>query len=74
MKNFCSEINTKGYDGGTVDSLLTNTSITRTPLQNGHLVLVPSFLSSLYLTLYKTDISLRRTASAGPKGVCLGES
>ena len=36
--------------------------------------MVPAFLSSLYLTLYKTDISLRRTASAGPKGVRLRES
>ena len=31
-------------------------------------------LVALYLTLYKTDISLRRTLSAGPKGVRLGES
>ena len=41
---------------------------------NGHLELVPAFLYSFYLTLYKTDISLRRTISAGPKGVRLGES
>ena len=41
---------------------------------NGHLELVPAFLCSLYLTLYKTDISLRRTAGAGPKGVRLRES
>ena len=33
--------------------------------------MVPAFLCSLYLTFYKTDISLRRTASAGPKGVRL---
>ena len=43
----------------------------RTPPQNGHLDLVPVFLYSLYLTLYKTDISLRRTLTAGPKGVRL---
>ena len=43
----------------------------RTPPQNGHLDLVPAFLYSLYLTLYKTDISLRRTLTAGPKGVRL---
>ena len=36
--------------------------------------MVPAFAYSLYLTLYKTDISLRRTFSAGPKGVRLGES
>ena len=36
--------------------------------------MVPAFLCSLYLTFYKTDISLRRTASAGPKGVRLRES
>ena len=41
---------------------------------NGHLELVPAFLYSFYLTLYKTDISLRRTLSAGPKGVRLGKS
>ena len=35
------------------------------------LELVPAFLCSLYLTFYKTDISLRPTASAGPKGVRL---
>ena len=58
----------------TVDSLLTDTSIRRTNMQNGHLELAPAFLSSLYLTFYKTDISLRRTASAGPKGVRLRES
>ena len=46
---------------GTVDSLLTDTAIRQTPLQNGHLELVPAFLYSLYLTLYKTDSSLRRT-------------
>ena len=45
----------------TVDSLLTDTSIRRTPLLNGLLELVPSFLYSLYLTLYKTDTSLRQT-------------
>ena len=39
----------------TVDSLLTDTSIRRTPLWNGHLEFVPAFLYSLYLTLYKTD-------------------
>ena len=42
---------------------------------NGHLYktdtfpkLAPPFLYSLYLTLYKTDISLRWTLTAGPKG------
>ena len=58
----------------TVDSLLTNTSIRRTPLYDGHLELVPASLYSFYLTLYKTDTSLRRTLSAGPKGVRLRES
>ena len=33
--------------------------------------MVPAFLYSLYLTLYKTDISLRLTLTAGPKGVRL---
>ena len=32
---------------------------------------MPGFLYSVYLTLYKTDISLRRTLTAGPKGVRL---
>lgn len=58
----------------TVDSLLTDTSLRRTPLYNGHLELVPAFLYSLYLTFYKTNISLRRTASAGPRRVRLGEN
>ena len=44
------------------------------PSENGHLELVPAFLYSLYLTLYKTDTSLRRTLSAGPKGVRLRRS
>ena len=35
------------------------------------LELVPGFLYSLYLIHYKTDISLRRTLTAGPKGVRL---
>ena len=48
--------------------------VRRTPLQNGHLELVPAFLSSLYLTFYKMNISQRRTARAGPKGVRLRES
>ena len=55
----------------TVDSLLKDFSIRRTPPKNGHLELVPAFLHSLYLTLYKTSISLRRTLTAGPKGVRL---
>ena len=38
------------------------------------LELVPAFVYSLYLTLYKTDISLRWTLNAGPKGVRLEES
>ena len=33
------------------------------------LQLVPVFLYSLYLTLYKTEGSVRRTLSAGPKSV-----
>ena len=33
-----------------------------------------AFLYSFYLTLYKTDTSLRWTLSAGPKGVRLRES
>ena len=36
--------------------------------------MVPAFLYSLYLTLYTTDTSLRRTLSAGPKSVRLRES
>ena len=36
--------------------------------------MVPAFLYSLYLTLYKTDTSLRQTLRAGPKGVRLRES
>ena len=36
--------------------------------------MVPAFVYSLYLTLCKTDISLRWTLIAGPKGVRLGES
>ena len=50
-----------------VDSLLTDTSIRWTP----RVLLVPAFLYSLYLTLYKMDISLRQTLIAGPKGVRL---
>ena len=52
----------------TVDSLLTDTSVKRTPRGGPCLSLLP------LLTFYKTDTSLRRTASAGPKGVCLRES
>ena len=33
--------------------------------------MVPAFPYCLYLTLYKTDISLRRTLTVGPKGVGL---
>ena len=40
----------------------------------GHLQLVLSFLWSLYLTVYKTGISLRQTLSARPKGVPLRKS
>ena len=54
--------------GCTVDSLLTDTSIRRTPRVG------PCLFYSLYLILYKTDTSLRRTLSAGPKGVRLRES
>ena len=38
------------------------------------LELVDAFAYSLCLTLYKTDISLRWTLSASPKGVRLGKS
>ena len=58
----------------TVNSLLMDTSIRRTPLKNGHLELVSAFLCSPYLTLYKTDFFLRQTHSTGPKGVRLRES
>ena len=54
----------------TVDSLLTDTSVKRTPRVGPCLCCA----YSLYLTLYKKDISLRRTLRAGPKGVRLGES
>ena len=47
---------------------MTDTSV------KGHLELVPAFLYSLYLTLYKMDTSLRRTLSTGPEGVGLTES
>ena len=40
----------------------------------GHLQLVLSFLWSLYLTVYKTGISLRKTLIARPKGVPLRKS
>ena len=36
--------------------------------------MVPAFRYSIYLTLYKTDISLRRTLTTGPRGVRLSES
>ena len=36
--------------------------------------MIPAFVYSLYLTLFKKDISLRRTLGASPKGVRLGES
>ena len=52
----------------TVNSLL------RTPLLNGHLELVPAFLFPIYVTLHRTDITLRPTLSACPKGVRLRES
>ena len=48
------------------DSLLTDTSIRRTPLLNGHPELVPGFLYSLYLTLYKTHTSVKRMPRVGP--------
>ena len=40
-------------------------------LLNRHLELAPAFLYSSKLTLYKTDISLRWTHSAGAKDVHL---
>ena len=49
---------------GTVNTRLTDTSsIRRTPLLDRHLVLVPAVFQSFYcnFTLYKTDISPRRT-------------
>ena len=66
----------------TVDSLLTNTPIltvtsilTDTSVLSDHLVLVPAFFYSLYLTLYKADISLlSRALSASSKGAHLRES
>ena len=48
-------------------TLLTDASV------NGHLELVHVFLYSLYITLIKMYISLRRTLSAGPN-VCLRKS
>ena len=44
-----------------------DTSVKRTPR-------VPDVLYYLYLTLYKTDISLRRTHTAGPQVVRLRKS
>ena len=44
-----------------------DTSLRRTP----RVLLVPAFLYSLYLTLYKMDISLRQTLIASPKDVRL---
>ena len=46
----------------------TDTSVKGTPRVGPCLCLFPLFDS------YKTDISLRRTLSTGPKGVRLGES
>ena len=40
----------------------------------GHLELVPAFLYSLFLTLYKMDIPLKQSLSACPKGVHVRES
>ena len=47
----------------TVNSLFTDTVIRRTPLQDGHLVLVPIVFQSFYCnsSLYKTDNPLRQT-------------
>ena len=56
-----------GMPSTTVDSLLTDTSIRCTPLQNGNLELVPAFLYSPYLALYKMDTSLRQTLGASEK-------
>ena len=50
----------------------TDTSVKRTPKKRSLPFFAPSIWLSL-LTFYKTDISLRRTASAGPKGVRLRE-
>ena len=40
-----------------------DTSLRRTPRSNGHLEFVPAYIYCLYLTLYKTDITLRQTLS-----------
>ena len=53
----------------TVDSLLTDTSVRRTPRVGPCLWLFPLFDS-----LEDGFLSLRRTLSVGPKGVRLGES
>ena len=60
----------KVAQGSTVHSLLMDTSIRQAPVKLTPRV-VPAFLYSLYLTLSKTDIYLRGTLSAGPKGVCI---
>ena len=67
-------IKSKQKNWNTVYSLLTDTSIRWTPLKNGHSELVFAFLYFLFLALYKTDISLRRTHTAGPQGVRLRKS
>ena len=54
----------------TVNSFLTDTSIRRTPRLNRHLEMVSAFP---YI-FWWSDISLKRTHSAGPKGVHLGEN
>ena len=60
-----------GNKRNTVYSLLTDTSVKRT-LRVWSLPFFTPY--SLYLTLYKTDISLRRTHTAGPQGVRLRKS
>ena len=54
---------------GTVDSLLMDTSVKWTSRVGPCLFL----LLNLSLTLHRTELSLRRTLSAGPEGVHLRE-
>ena len=55
----------------TVNSLLTDTSLKRTPLESGHVELVPTVLQSFTSSPSKADTSLKWTVGAGPECVCL---
>ena len=55
----------------TGNSLLTDTSLKRTPLQSEHVELVPAVLQSFTSSHSKADTSLRRIVGAGPKHVRL---